>query len=520
MTFQDITDFKNKIQHDLGVEQTNWDTLPRLYEKATFQTHQNIIGVVQPRTTNQVSECLRLCQQHGIAVYPVSGGKNWGYGSRVPCVSQSLILDLSLMNKIKDYSENDAYVTLEPGVTQSQLLQFLKDKGDKLWMDVTTSSDFSSVVGNYLERGHGVSPIADHVSGFCNLEVVLPTGEIIKTGFGSFGNNAIAPLDRWGLGPSLDGLFSQSNLGVVTSMTVWLYPKPDCVESIFFNMDSSEQLTGAVNGLRPLKLGKLIGSGPSIVNHVRLFTSTHSYLDIKDKLTSDPLELALLYASRAAGIPLWSASVGLFGQRKVVTAQRNHVMDVLSRSVSQINLLKQDSFQTQPASLVERYWRRAFLSMNGKSGPFTKRPYWKKTNADFKPTADLDQDRVGFFWFPVTLPFHASDILRVTDIVSKIIYNYNFEPDLCFSAIRERSLQAYMSFVFDRNNPVEEKEASLCNHEIINALAKAGYIPHRLGIETMNLAWELEQSGSYGLKKQIKNLVDPKNILARGRYLD
>ena len=44
----------------------------------------------------------------------------------------------------------------------------------------------------------------------------MPTGECIDTGFSRFDGAKTGPLSRWGVGPSLDGLFSQSNFGIVT----------------------------------------------------------------------------------------------------------------------------------------------------------------------------------------------------------------------------------------------------------------------------------------------------------------
>ena len=56
--------------------------------------------------------------------------------------------------------------------------------------------------------------------------MVLPTGECIHTGFGRFANAKTTNVNRWGVGPYLDGIFTQSNLGIVTKMTMWLVPLP------------------------------------------------------------------------------------------------------------------------------------------------------------------------------------------------------------------------------------------------------------------------------------------------------
>src|SRR6202041_221828 len=106
-------------------------------------------------------------------------------------------------------------VTIEPGVTQRQLVEFLAQKKSALWPDVTGASAECSLIGNTMERGFGHTPYGDHASKVCGLEVVLPNGEVIETGSARFPDSLSGPIYRWGVGPSLDGLFLQSNLGVV-----------------------------------------------------------------------------------------------------------------------------------------------------------------------------------------------------------------------------------------------------------------------------------------------------------------
>src|SRR5580704_10390783 len=84
-------------------------------ETATFATTQSVPAILRPANTAQLQECLRIANRFRIPVYPVSTGKNWGYGSSVPVTSSSVLLDLGRMNQIVDFSEALAYVTVEPG---------------------------------------------------------------------------------------------------------------------------------------------------------------------------------------------------------------------------------------------------------------------------------------------------------------------------------------------------------------------------------------------------------------------
>ena len=112
----------------------------RAAETATFATSQRIPAILRPASREQVQECLRVANRFGTPLYPVSSGKNWGYGSRVPPIDGCAILDLSRLDRIVDFSEELGYVTVEPGVTQARLHQFLQERQSGLWMDATGSS--------------------------------------------------------------------------------------------------------------------------------------------------------------------------------------------------------------------------------------------------------------------------------------------------------------------------------------------------------------------------------------------
>ena len=92
------------------------------------------------------------------------------------------------MNRILDFDEKLAYVTVEPGVTQGQLYAFLQGRGSRLWMDATGASPASSLVGNAVERGFGHTPYGDHFANTCGLEVVLPRARRSKPDFRALPN--------------------------------------------------------------------------------------------------------------------------------------------------------------------------------------------------------------------------------------------------------------------------------------------------------------------------------------------
>src|SRR5579872_2052861 len=111
----------------LGADHTIVDrTRLTAAETATFSTTQFVPAILRPANTGQIQECLRIANRFRIPLYPISSGKNWGYGSSVPVTTSNVVLDLGRMNQIVDFSEELAYVTVEPGVTQGQLHGFLQ----------------------------------------------------------------------------------------------------------------------------------------------------------------------------------------------------------------------------------------------------------------------------------------------------------------------------------------------------------------------------------------------------------
>ena len=116
------------------------------------------------------------------------------------CGDSSVLLDLGRLNQIVDFSEELAYVTVEPGVTQGQLHEFLQARKSTLWLDATGAGPDCSLIGNVMERGFGHTPYGDHFAQVCGFEVVLPTGEMAQTGFARFPNSQAAAVYKWGVG--------------------------------------------------------------------------------------------------------------------------------------------------------------------------------------------------------------------------------------------------------------------------------------------------------------------------------
>ena len=121
-------------------------------------------AVIAPRGVPEVQDVVRLCNEYEIPLWPFSVGRNVGYGGAAPRVPGSVGLDMGLhMNKVLKVDVDGAFALVEPGVTFSDLHNYLVENGlrDKLWIDVPDLGG-GSVLGNTLERGVGYTPYGQY----------------------------------------------------------------------------------------------------------------------------------------------------------------------------------------------------------------------------------------------------------------------------------------------------------------------------------------------------------------------
>lgn len=510
--------------------QTSADALVRA-ETATFATAQKIAAIVRPATRDEVAQCLEIANQFQTPLYPISTGKNWGYGSSVPPVTGCVLLDLSRLNRIADFDEDLGYVTVEPGVTQRQLFAFLQERRSRLWMDATGSSPDCSLIGNVMERGFGHTPYGDHFSHVCGFEVVLPTGEIIQTGAARFESSAAAAVSRWGVGPSLDGLFSQSNLGVVTRMTIWLMPRPEGFEAFFFRSESPEGLAPLIDSLRRLRMDEVLRSSMHIANDYKVLSGIQQYPweEMGGRTPISPAEIASYGKKLSFGY--WNASGGLYGtpaqiaeaKRLLQRELRGHAGRLKYLSPRKLEMAKR--FAGAFRMLTGWDLRRTIALVEPVLGLMQGKPmtvsqslrsaYWRKRTP---PPAEPDPDRdgCGLLWYAPVAPAKGETVARLAADASKIMLECGFEPMISLTMQTPRIVCSVISVSYDREIPGEDEKAMACYHRLRDSCTRGGYFPYRLGINAMG---DLPEPDNYtALLRKLKMALDPARILAPGRY--
>src|SRR5215470_8532584 len=205
-------------------------------------------AVVAPDTVEQVQQIVRAANQHKVPLYPISTGRNLGYGGSAPAYSGSVVVDLKRMNRILEVSEDNASCVVEPGVSYFDLYRHIQERGLKVWVDVPDPG-WGSLIGNALDRGGGYTraQFRNHFDAHCGMEVVLPNGELLRTGMGALPGAKTWQQYKSGYGPWIDGLFSQSNFGVVTKMGFWLMPEPEAYLNGFVHVYKYDDLIPLVD---------------------------------------------------------------------------------------------------------------------------------------------------------------------------------------------------------------------------------------------------------------------------------
>jgi 4-cresol dehydrogenase (hydroxylating) len=211
-------------------------------------------AAVAPETTEQVQEIVRIANEYGVPLSPISTGRNNGYGGGQPRLSGAVVVDTGQrMNRILEVNEKFGYALLEPGVSYFDLYEYLQANAPSLMLDCPDLG-WGSVVGNTLDRGVGYTPYGDHLMWQTGLEVVLPTGEVMRTGMGAVPGTNAWQLFAYGFGPFPDGLFTQSNLGIVTKMGIQLMQRPPASETFVISFDREEDLAQVVDIMLPLRI--------------------------------------------------------------------------------------------------------------------------------------------------------------------------------------------------------------------------------------------------------------------------
>jgi len=174
--------------------------------------------VLKPRTAEEISAIMRICDQYRIPVTPRGAGTGLS-GGALPQFG-GVLISTERMNSIVEIDERNGQVTTEPGVITEVLQNAVKEKG--LFYPPDPSSRGSCFIGGNIAENSGgpkavkYGVVKDYV---LNLQLVLPTGDIIWTGANVLKNSTGYNLTQLVVG-------SEGTLGIVTKIVLKLLPLP------------------------------------------------------------------------------------------------------------------------------------------------------------------------------------------------------------------------------------------------------------------------------------------------------
>ena len=240
---QITTELLEQIKSIVGAEYvfTDEESFEKYGRDETEKLHYSPAVVVKPRKTEEIATLMQLANKHLIPVTPRGAGTGLT-GGALPHLG-GLVIAMERFNQILDIDERNLQVTTEPGVITEVLQNTVKEKG--LFYPPDPASKGSCFIGGNISENSGgpkavkYGVVKDYV---LNLEVVLPTGEIIWTG-----SNVLKNATGYNLTQLIVG--SEGTLGIVTKIVLRLIPHPKFDLLMLAPFDSLEKASEAVSAI-------------------------------------------------------------------------------------------------------------------------------------------------------------------------------------------------------------------------------------------------------------------------------
>lgn len=456
MLSEKIIDQFRHIVGEENVKNDNASLLAYSYD-STIQFQQLPEAVLLPRNTKEVAEIVKVCNKHKIPIIPRGSGTNLCAGTTP--MEGSIVILFTHMNKILEIDEKNLTMTVQPGVFTKDIYEAANEIG-LFYPPDPGSMHISQIGGNISENSGGLRGLKygvtnDYVLG---LEVVLPNGEIIRTG---------GKLAKDVAGYNLTELFigSEGTLGIITEAILKLIPKPEAKKTMLALYDDIEKAAETVS--------EIIAS--------RIIPVTLEFLD--------QATVKVVEEFAQIGLPTEAEAILLIEQ--------DGAPEVVERDIEKISVIckNNDAFQVEIAETEEE--AEALM---------TARRTALSALSRLKPTTILED---------ATVP--RSEIANMVRAINHIAEKYNVT--ICtFGHAGDGNL--HPTCLTDTRDTEEIARVEKAFEEIFKkAVELGGTISGEHGIGMMKLPYLHLKAGKAGIEvmRQIKKAIDPNNIMNPGK---
>jgi (+)-pinoresinol hydroxylase len=454
-----------------------------------------------PANVEQVRALLKVANTFRVPLWPVSTGKNLGYGGSAPAHPGTGVLDLKRMNRILEVDDKNHYALVEPGVSYFDLYRHIRDNRLKVWID-SPDPGWGSPMGNTLDRGVGRTPMQDHWNSVCGLEVVLPNGDLVRTGMGAIPNSKSWQHFKYGFGPYVDGIFSQSSYGVVTKMGVWLYPEPEAYlvgrvtvyqrNDVIALVDLLSHLmnTGVVQG-QTYVTNMVSGPDPELLA-LRARPGGATEADIE------------AYARTHAGY--WSLDLPMYGATEIVAAK----WQVAQRKAAGIPGAKIEVARSYDIPMPEE--QALQLESPCEVGVPSLNIFNVVAGA---------MKGVGHMFAAPVIPMTGAAVIESLEVMSKAMSDIGFKDYITVpaSTFFARSLTILVIFAVSKDREQNRRSREALKH-MVKVCGEHGWGDYRAHASFMTEAAEAYSFNDHALRRlheTIKDALDPNGIISPGK---
>ncbi len=459
-------------------------------------------AIAYPRSTAEVQALVRLANEHRVPLYPISTGNNIGLGSRAPVAPGQIIVDLGRhMNRILDVNEQLGYAVVEPGVTYQMLYDELVRRGDRFLVDTTSGPPFGGPLGNALDKGAGYGAYFDHFGMSCGMEIVLGSGEILRTGDGALEGTERPNwnVSKYSFGPIVDGLFAQSNYGIVTQLGLWLMPRPPAIRSFHFTFDDDDAFGTIVDLCRPLKLSNFVPTLFRVANDLYTIGAEIPSPDYERSggRTSIPDAVRRDLQARH-GLGAWTVSGAFYGPSfAAMDAQIERVRAHFTQGPGVRYIPHEQALENPPLKVAIDAF--SGVPTSAELGLLKWRPGG------------------GNLWFTPGTPM-SGPVARETHALGRRIYA-EFGMDYCAMAVCGARFQRGLHVItYNRQDPDERQRADACYRMLATEFSRLGIsvgrAPHDYHAFHMGMMTPAFRAACEGVKRAL----DPNGVIAPGRY--